>query len=176
MNVKSLFVCSTALVAPVVANLAYGVLVLTVGDSQAGEDRIENWLFINIFLVLPLVAAFAVSALLFWRDRHFAQRRLPLHAVGIVLLAYAVLPLLLVVWMPSIGLVYERLETGAMPDDILRDAPTAAVYASALLSLATALPAALLEMLVLRTVRKRLSVPSTAHTGPTAPPSSGASP
>lgn len=176
MNAKRLFVLATALVAPLVANLAYGVLVLTTGDSRAGEDRVENWLFINGFLVLPLIAAFVASALLFWRDRHFAQRTLPLQAAGIMLLAYAILPLLLVVWMPLVGLVYDRVETGAMPQNALNEAPTVAVYASALLFLTTALPAALLEMLVLRIVRKRLSVPSTVHTGPTAPPSSGASP
>lgn len=176
MSAKSLFVALTALVAPLVANLAYLVLVLTVGDSRAGEDRVENWLFVNGFVVLPLIAAFAASALLFWRDRHFAQRRLPLQALGIAIFAYAILPLLLLVWMPLIGLVYERIETGAMPENFLRDAPTAAVYTSALLFLATALPAALLEIPVLRIVRKRLARVPTSPSGPTAPPSSGASP
>lgn len=176
MNAKPLFVVLTALVAPPVANLAYLVLVFTVGDSRAGEDRVENWLFVNGFVVLPLIAAFAASALLFWRDRHFAQRRLPLQALGIAIFAYAILPLLLVVWMPSVGLVYERMETGAMPENFLREAPTAAVYVSALLFLSTALPAALLEMLVLRIVRKRLARVPTSPSGPTAPPSSGASP
>lgn len=181
MNAKHLFVLFTALVAPIVANLAYLVLVLTVGDSRAGEDRVENWLFINGFVVLPLIAAFACSALLFWRDRHFAQRKLPLQALGIAILAYAILPLLLLVWMPLIGLVYERMETGAMPDNFLRDAPTAAVYTSALLFIATALPAALLEMPVLHLVRKRLSKSSASKSSASnpesaAPPQAGASP
>ena len=176
MNVKPLFVVLTALVAPLVANLAYLVLVLTVGDSRAGEDRVENWLFVNGFVVLPLIAAFAASALLFWRDRHFAQRRLPLQALGIAIFAYAILPLLLVVWMPLVGLVYDRMETGAMPENFLREAPTAAVYVSALLFLTTALPAALLEMAVLRIVRRRLARVPISPSGPTAPPSSGASP
>ena len=175
MSAKRLFVLATACVAPIVANLAYGVLVLTAGDSRAGEDRIENWLFINGFVVLPLMAAFAASALLFWRDRHFARRKLPLQALGVAIFAYAILPLLLLVWMPLVGLVYERLETGAMPENFLRDAPTAAVYTSALLFIATALPAALLEMLVLRVVRRRLSKPSMPEQG-AAPSQSGASP
>ena len=169
------FALLTALVAPVVANLAYLVLVLTAGNSRAGEDRIENWLFINGFVVLPLMAAFAASALLFWRDRHFAQRKLPLQALGIAILAYAILPLLLLVWMPLVGLAYERMETGAMPENFMRDAPTAAVYTSALLFIATALPAALLEMLMLRVVRGRLSKPSMPEQAAT-PPQSGASP
>jgi hypothetical protein len=156
-----------AAVALLVGNAAFFLSAVIAG--RTGEaDFAGNAVFINVFLIVPGMAAMAIAGALFGRDARFAERRPLLQGVGIALLAYALLPVLLLLWMPVIGAAYDRIETGATPEDWLRDAPTTAVTVSALAFLFTFLPNALGAYLAVRLAHSRMAR--------IAPPSPGASP
>ena len=112
--------------------------------------------FFNVAVILPGVLAAAIAAWMFTRDARFTARHRGLQAVGIALLAYVILPLATLAWaFPSLWLAQAMGASATLQPGMASQLPTLAVTWSVIALIATGVPFALVEYVVVRVARKQ---------------------
>ena len=100
--------------------------------------------------------AAAIAAWMFTRDARFTARHRGLQAVGIALLAYVILPLATLAWaFPSLWLAQAMGASTTLQPGMASQLPTLAVTWSVIALIATGVPFALVEYVVVRVARKQ---------------------
>ena len=112
--------------------------------------------FFNVAVILPGVLAAAIAAWLFSRDAQFNARHRGLQAIGIALLSYVTLPLATLAWaFPSLWLAQALGASATLQPGMAAQLPMLAVTWSVIALIATGVPFALVEFVVVRVARKQ---------------------